>query len=200
MRPLAPPSAPTALSPGSYITYIRPAQTQCVFCPGALPRGAPTPRGVAPAQRAGCTALHGVDPGNLFSKSAEIHSRIQQPIRLTRYNTIPTRITGTCMSANKLSYQLSRGTLALVLALPLTFTAGVRPCVAAMELGQEKHFDIPPQQLPAALLKFSEQSGVQVTSPGQLIEGRKSPGVVGTFSPSKALAMLLKDTSLNYDI
>ena len=104
------------------------------------------------------------------------------------------------MSANKLADQLSRGTLALVLALPLTFTAGVRPCVAAMELGQEKHFDIPPQQLPAALLKFSEQSGVQVTSPGQLIEGRKSPGVVGTFSPGKALAMLLKDTSLNYDI
>ena len=104
------------------------------------------------------------------------------------------------MSANKLADQLSRGTLALVLALPLTFTAGVRPCVAAMELGQEKQFDIPPQQLPAALLKFSEQSGVQVTSPGQLIEGRKSPGVIGTFSPGKALAMLLKDTSLNYDI
>jgi iron complex outermembrane receptor protein len=104
------------------------------------------------------------------------------------------------MRANKLAHQLSRGTLAVVLALPLTFTAGIRPCVAAMELGQEKTFDIPPQQLPAALLKFSEQSGVQVTSPGQLIEGRKSPGVIGTFSPGKALAMLLKDTSLNYDI
>jgi iron complex outermembrane recepter protein len=104
------------------------------------------------------------------------------------------------MRANKLADQLTRGTLAVVLALPLTFTAGVRPAVAAMELGQEKHFDIPPQQLPAALLKFSEQSGVQVTSPGQLVEGRKSPGVVGTFSPSKALAMLLKDTSLNYDV
>jgi iron complex outermembrane recepter protein len=104
------------------------------------------------------------------------------------------------MRTNKLADQLTRGTLAVVLALPLTFTAGVRPCVAAMELGQEKHFDIPPQQLPAALLKFSEQSGVQVTSPGQLVEGRKSPGVVGTFSPSKALAMLLKDTSLNYDV
>jgi iron complex outermembrane recepter protein len=104
------------------------------------------------------------------------------------------------MRANKLADQLSRGTLALVLALPLTLTAGVRPCVAAMELGQERHFDIPPQQLPAALLKFSEQSGVQVTSPGQLVEGRKSPGVVGTYNPAKALALLLKDTSLNYDV
>lgn len=104
------------------------------------------------------------------------------------------------MSASKLADQLSRGTLALMLALPLAFTAGVRPSVAAMELGQERHFDIPPQQLPAALLKFSEQSGVQVTSPGQLVEGKKSPGVVGIFNPARALALLLKDTSLNYDV
>jgi iron complex outermembrane recepter protein len=102
------------------------------------------------------------------------------------------------MSASKLADQWSRGTLALILAL--AFTAGVRPSVAAMELGQEKHFDIPPQQLPGALLKFSEQSGVQVTSPGQLVEGKKSPGVVGTFNPARALALLLKDTSLNYDV
>ena len=108
------------------------------------------------------------------------------------------------MSPSKLAERLRRATLvkilALVVALPLTFTAGVRPCVAAMELGQERHFDIPPQELPAALLKFSAQSGVQVTSPGQLVEGKKSPGVVGTFNPAKALALLLKDTSLNYDV
>jgi iron complex outermembrane receptor protein len=104
------------------------------------------------------------------------------------------------MSARKLADQLSRGILALLLALPLAFTAGVRPSVAAMELGQEKQFDIPPQQLPAALLKFSEQSGVQVTSPGQLVEGKKSQGVVGTFNPARALALLLKDTALNYDV
>jgi iron complex outermembrane recepter protein len=102
------------------------------------------------------------------------------------------------MSASKLADRLSRGTL--VLALLLIFTAAARPGVAAMELGQEKHFDIPPQQLPAALLKFSEQSGVQVTSPGQLVEGKKSPGVVGTYNPARALALLLKDTSLNYDV
>ena len=96
--------------------------------------------------------------------------------------------------------RLIRGTLVLVCSVPLALRRRHPAGQAAMELGQEKHFDIPPQQLPAALLKFSEQSGVQVTSPGQLVEGKKSPGVVGTFNPARALALLLKDTSLNYDV
>jgi iron complex outermembrane receptor protein len=90
--------------------------------------------------------------------------------------------------------RLTRVSLFLVLVL------AVRPGLGAMELGAQRHFDIPPQQLPSALLQFSEQSGIQVTSPGQLVEGKKSPGVVGTFSPAKALALLLKDTSLNFDV
>jgi len=76
----------------------------------------------------------------------------------------------------------------------------MRPSQAAMELGPQVHFDIAPQQLPSALLQFSAQSGVQVTSPGQLVEGKKSPGVVGTFTPSQALGLLLKDTSLLFDV
>ena len=95
---------------------------------------------------------------------------------------------------------LIRTIVALLCSVVCALGAGIRPAQAAMELGQEKHFDIPPQQLPAALLKFSEQSGVQVTSPGQLVEGKKSPGVVGTYNPARALALLLKDTSLNYDV
>ena len=78
--------------------------------------------------------------------------------------------------------------------------AGSMPAQAAMELGQQAHFDIPPQELPSALLKFSEQSGVQVTSPGELVEGKKSQGVVGNFSAAKALALLLQDTALDFDV
>ena len=78
--------------------------------------------------------------------------------------------------------------------------AGSMPAQAAMELGQQAHFDIPPQELPSALLKFSEQSGVQVTSPGELVEGKKSQGAVGNFSAAKALALLLQDTALNFDV
>ena len=69
-----------------------------------------------------------------------------------------------------------------------------------MELGQRAHFDIPPQELPSALLKFSEQSGVQVTSPGQLVEGKKSQGAVGNFSATRALELLLKDTTLAFEV
>ena len=87
-------------------------------------------------------------------------------------------------------------TLVCLLALAVT----TEPSLAAAELGQPTTFDIAPQQLPSALLKFSEQSGVQVTSPGELIEGKSSPGVVGTFNPSGALALLLKDTSLYFDV
>ena len=89
---------------------------------------------------------------------------------------------------------------ALVCIVVCAFGAGIRPGYAAIELGPEKHFDIAPQQLPSALLQFSEQSGVQVTSPGQLVEGKHSPGVIGTFSPGTALALLLKDTALEFDV
>ncbi len=78
--------------------------------------------------------------------------------------------------------------------------AGSLPAQAAMELGQQAHFDIPPQELPSALLKFSEQSGVQVTSPGELVEGKKSRGVIGNFSAARALELLLQDTALNFDV
>ncbi|HEY6927340.1 MAG TPA: TonB-dependent receptor [Steroidobacteraceae bacterium] len=89
---------------------------------------------------------------------------------------------------------------ALVCIVACALGAGIQPGYAAIELGPVKHFDIVPQQLPSALLQFSEQSGVQITSPGQLVEGKRSPGVIGTFSPGTALALLLKDTALEFDV
>ena len=87
-----------------------------------------------------------------------------------------------------------------LLLLGLAALANPAPVLAAIALGQQAQFDIPPQELPSALLKFSAQSGVQVTSPGQLVEGKNSQGVVGTFSAGKALTMLLKDTALDFDV
>ena len=102
------------------------------------------------------------------------------------------------MRENKRVGAIIRGFLNTTLLLGCA--AAAAPVLAAMELGQQAQFDIPPQELPSALLKFSAQSGVQVTSPGQLVEGKKSQGVVGTFSAGKALALLLKDTALNFDV
>jgi iron complex outermembrane receptor protein len=78
--------------------------------------------------------------------------------------------------------------------------AGVHPGEAAADLGSSFKFDIPPQPLPTALLKYSEQSGVQVTSSGQLIAGHAAAGVVGTFDAKDALRRLLQGTDLGYTV
>jgi iron complex outermembrane recepter protein len=100
------------------------------------------------------------------------------------------------MTVRRFVVAMSRCTCVLL----LTLTAGIRPGIAAADLATRSQFDIAPQQLPSALLKFSEQSGVQVTSPGALIEGRNSPGVVGTFDARAALGKLLQNTALAYEV
>ena len=104
------------------------------------------------------------------------------------------------MNANRLVDLFTRGTQALLFVLVLSVAAGIRPSMAAIDLGQQRQFDIAPQQLSSALLKFSAQSDIQVTVPGQLVEGKDSPGVVGKFNPGSALAILLKNTALHYDV
>jgi len=104
------------------------------------------------------------------------------------------------MNAYTLSGLFTRGTKVLLFVLALSVAAGIRPSLAAIDLGQPRQFDIAPQQLSSALLKFSAQSDIQVTVPGQLAEGKQSPGVVGKFNAGSALAILLKDTSLHYDV
>jgi iron complex outermembrane receptor protein len=103
------------------------------------------------------------------------------------------------MNADALAGLWSRGTQVLLFILA-SMALGLQPSVAAIDLGQQRQFDIPPQQLSSALLKFSAQSDIQVTVPGQLVEGKNSAGVVGKFKPGSALAILLKDTSLHYDV
>jgi iron complex outermembrane receptor protein len=93
-----------------------------------------------------------------------------------------------------------RGAGALLFVLSVSLSGGVQPSMAATDLGQQRQFDIAPQQLSSALLKFSAQSEIQVTVPGQLVEGKASHGVVGKFKPGSALAILLKDTALHYDV
>jgi iron complex outermembrane receptor protein len=104
------------------------------------------------------------------------------------------------MNANTLGCLFARATKALLFVVALAVAGGIRPSLAAIDLGQQRQFDIAPQQLSSALLKFSAQSDIQVTVPGQLAEGKQSSGVVGKFNAGSALAILLKDTSLHYDV
>ena len=104
------------------------------------------------------------------------------------------------MSAKTVVVPWMRGAAALLIVLGAWAAVGIQPGIAAIDLSQQRQFDIAPQQLSSALLKFSAQSGIQVTVPGQLAEGKQSPGVVGTFNAGSALSILLKDTTLRYDV
>ncbi len=103
------------------------------------------------------------------------------------------------MIATRVVEPLMRGAAALIIVLSLSI-ASIEPSLGAIDLAQQRQFDIAPQQLSSALLKFSAQSDIQVTVPGQLAEGKQSPGVVGKLNAGSALAILLKDTALHYDV
>lgn len=68
------------------------------------------------------------------------------------------------------------------------------------DLAATVNFDIAPQRLPSAVLEYSEQSGVQVTSPAELLNGRRSPGVRGHLPAGSALSQLLAGTGLAFDV
>jgi iron complex outermembrane recepter protein len=104
------------------------------------------------------------------------------------------------MNVKRLVDLLVPGATALFISLSLSVVLGVAPSIAAVDLAQQRQFDIAPQQLSSALLKFSAQADVQVTVPGQLAEGKQSRGVVGKYNAGSALAILLKDTALHYDV
>ena len=104
------------------------------------------------------------------------------------------------MNATRVVGRFVRGAAALLVILGASVAVGIQPSIAAIDLAQQRQFDIAPQQLSSALLKFSAQSDIQVTVPGQLAEGKQSPGVVGKFNAGSALAILLKDTTLHYDV
>jgi iron complex outermembrane recepter protein len=103
------------------------------------------------------------------------------------------------MIVKRVVERLMGAAAALFIFLGLSI-ACIEPSLAAIDLAQQRQFDIAPQQLSSALLKFSAQSDIQVTVPGQLAEGKQSPGVVGKFNAGSALAILLKDTALHYDV
>jgi iron complex outermembrane receptor protein len=68
------------------------------------------------------------------------------------------------------------------------------------DLSTTVRFDIAAQRLPTAVLQYSQQSGVQVTSPAELLSGRRSAGVKGLLQAQSALAQLLAGTGLEFDV
>ncbi len=88
-------------------------------------------------------------------------------------------------------------TVAACVALAL---GTLQPQIASADLTRTSEFNIAPQPLRDALLQYSRQSGVQVTSPDAIIQPKSSFGVSGELDARKALEILLKGTELSYEV
>ncbi|MEZ2127589.1 MULTISPECIES: secretin and TonB N-terminal domain-containing protein [unclassified Sinorhizobium] len=58
--------------------------------------------------------------------------------------------------------------------------------------------DIPAQNLNGAILSFADKAGIQVFYDTARVQGLRSPGVQGSFTPQEALARILAGTGLAY--
>ena len=88
-------------------------------------------------------------------------------------------------------------TVAACVALAL---GTLQPQIASADLTRTSEFNIAPQPLRDALLQYSRQSGVQVTSADAIIQPKNSFGVSGELDARKALEILLKGTELSYEV
>lgn len=66
--------------------------------------------------------------------------------------------------------------------------------------GAARTFDIPAQPLAAAVTTFGQQSGLQVSVPAALLQGKTSTAVKGELTASGALEQLLTGTGLSFRI
>ncbi|WP_213774033.1 TonB-dependent receptor [Bradyrhizobium sp. dw_78] len=74
------------------------------------------------------------------------------------------------------------------------------PAIAQSQPGTAtaQSFDIPPQPLSQALVRFSKVAGLQLFFDTNITRGVNSPGVQGTLSQSEALGRLLAGSGLTY--
>jgi hypothetical protein len=100
--------------------------------------------------------------------------------------------------------RLSRSVLAFSLVrilLPVLLVCGTFSALAQTQSGpapasQEIVFDIPSQDLAAALSAYAAKSGTQVLYEASLAAGRTSMAIKGKFRPEAALQALLAETGL----
>jgi len=83
------------------------------------------------------------------------------------------------------------------LVLPAALIA-VSQGVAADASGKEQGIEVKAQQLPQALMDFSEQTGLQIAYLASRAEGKASKGTQGRDEPAAALSDILEGTRLAY--
>ncbi|MDB5366232.1 MAG: ligand-gated channel protein [Rhodospirillales bacterium] len=81
-------------------------------------------------------------------------------------------------------------------ALVVGMLLGVLPAAAQVE---KRHFDIPGQELSAALKSFALAAGVELFYPPDLVRGKTAAPLRGDYSNTDALASLLAGSGLSYE-
>jgi iron complex outermembrane receptor protein len=68
----------------------------------------------------------------------------------------------------------------------------------AVDLDQTVDFNIPKQRLDSALVQFSEQAKIQITTSNDEVKDLSTDGIIGQFRLAVALKALLQNTGLSY--
>lgn len=86
----------------------------------------------------------------------------------------------------------------LPIASWLVLIASIQPGIAVADLSSTARFDIPAQPLQSAVVWFTQQAGIQVTSAGETLRNRRSSPVSGELTAEAALTQLLSGTALDW--
>ena len=95
--------------------------------------------------------------------------------------------------AQRTKFRLQKSLFAAASVLALSATTNL----AQAQATETTRFDIPEQNLSAALIEFSRQSDVTVIAPTSMTEGLKSAPVNGQHTPEDAIQILLSNASLD---
>lgn len=82
------------------------------------------------------------------------------------------------------------------LALAASVPAAAQPATQSAAEAAMFAFDIPAQPLSSALVAYSQQSGIPVVAPMELLDGKRSQPVQGTLDANQALTLLLAGSGL----
>ncbi|MBD1586637.1 TonB-dependent receptor [Pseudomonas typographi] len=82
------------------------------------------------------------------------------------------------------------------LCLNLLFGLGALPAPVAFAENQQRTYNVPSSELAAALTGFASQAGVSLSVDPGLVNGRRSPGLNGSYSVEGGFARLLAGSGL----
>lgn len=88
---------------------------------------------------------------------------------------------------------------ALVASMPCSAPAYAQPAETTSRAGRIS-FNIPSQSLSKALIAYSGVAGVQLFFDANLVRGKNSPGLRGSFTRNEAIAQLLAGSGLSHRI